>query len=109
MPLKDETLKAMKEAAEKALHAGCSTVPNAVKWEAATEFLTFTEHVSALIADYERQFTRGYVCAAAEIMRTHGNKQIARDVLRSAGKVDWNDINEADREALGDLAHSKGK
>jgi hypothetical protein len=47
-----------------------------------------------------RWFERGYVCAAAEIIRTHGEDVIARDVLRGIGLIDWDDIDEGDRDAL---------
>ena len=46
------------------------------------------------------QFTRGYVCAVAEIIRSHGEDIIAGDVLIAAGLVDWSKIDAADREVL---------
>lgn len=45
-------------------------------------------------------FVQGYVCAVAEIIRTHGEPTIARDVLKGVGKVDWRTIDEFDRETL---------
>lgn len=45
-------------------------------------------------------FIRGYICAVAEILRTHDEPTIAKDVLRAAGKVDWSQIDKADVEPL---------
>jgi len=46
------------------------------------------------------QFERGYVCAVAEIIRTHGEDVVAKDVLRGILPVNWRNIDEYDREAL---------
>lgn len=48
-------------------------------------------------------FERGYVCAVAEIIRTHGADVIAEDVLRGLGSIDWNDIDETDRDTLAEV------
>lgn len=48
----------------------------------------------------EQTFIQGYVCAVAEIIRTHDQPTIARDVLKGVGKVDWRTIDEFDRETL---------
>jgi len=45
-------------------------------------------------------FEQGYVLAVAEIVRTHDNIRIARDVLRGIGEVDWATIDEADIKTL---------
>jgi hypothetical protein len=45
-------------------------------------------------------FERGYVCAAAEIIRTHGEDVVAKDVLRAILPVNWRNIDGHDREAL---------
>lgn len=45
-------------------------------------------------------FTQGYICACANIILTHGADQIAKDVLRGAGKVNWKIISDYDRDAL---------
>lgn len=45
-------------------------------------------------------FTQGYVCAVAEIIRTHDEPTIAQDVLRGAGKVDWDCIDDYDKATL---------
>ena len=48
-------------------------------------------------------FERGYVCAAAEIMRTHGEDVVAKDVLRAVLPINWAKIDEYDRNALKDV------
>jgi hypothetical protein len=45
-------------------------------------------------------FNQGYVCAVANIVKMHGEDSIARDVLRGAGRIDWSEIDQYDREIL---------
>ncbi|MFA6063930.1 MAG: hypothetical protein WC736_15185 [Gallionella sp.] len=45
-------------------------------------------------------FDRGYVCAVANIITTHGADVIARDVLRANPPQDWNNIDSYDKEIL---------
>jgi hypothetical protein len=45
-------------------------------------------------------FDRGYCCAVANILRTHGDTVIARDVLRANEPGDWNDIDTSDRDII---------
>lgn len=45
-------------------------------------------------------FDRGYCCAVANIVRTHGDTVIARDVLRANEPGDWNDIDASDRDII---------
>ena len=48
-------------------------------------------------------FERGYVCAVAEIIRTHGEDVVAKDVLRAVLPINWTKIDEYDRNALKDV------
>lgn len=48
----------------------------------------------------DHAFTQGYVCAVANIISTHGEDVIARDVLRGAGHVNWKIIDDYDRDIL---------
>ena len=45
-------------------------------------------------------FQDGYICAVAEIIRTHDLPTVAKDVLKGLGKVDWSKIEPEDRELL---------
>ena len=45
-------------------------------------------------------FDRGYCCAVANILRTHSDTVIARDVLRANEPGDWNDIDTSDRDII---------
>jgi hypothetical protein len=49
------------------------------------------------------QFERGYVCAVAEIIRTHGEDVVAKDVLRGILPINWRNIDEYDRKTLKDV------
>jgi hypothetical protein len=51
----------------------------------------------------EAQFERGYVCAVAEIIRTHDEGVVAKDVLRGMLPINWRNIDEYDRKALKDV------
>ena len=51
-------------------------------------------------APEDRGFDRGYCCAVANILRTHGDSLIARDVLRANEPGDWNDIDTEDRDII---------
>ena len=48
-------------------------------------------------------FEQGYVCAVAELVRTHNQPTIASDVLRALGKIDWSKIDDFDRKPLEDV------
>lgn len=45
-------------------------------------------------------FMQGYVCAVAEIIRTHDEPTVAKDVLRGIGNVNWDCIDDYDKETL---------
>jgi len=45
-------------------------------------------------------FDRGFICAVACILRLHGERQIAKDVLLNAGNIDWATISEFDLEPI---------
>jgi hypothetical protein len=46
------------------------------------------------------EFTRGYVCAVANLIRLHDQPEMARDLLREILPVDWRTIAEYDRAVL---------
>lgn len=48
----------------------------------------------------ESEFTKGYVCAVACILRTHDEPVVAADVLRCNRPDDWSQIDEYDREII---------
>jgi hypothetical protein len=52
------------------------------------------------INDDAEWFERGYVCAVAEIIRTHGEDVVAKDVLRGVLPINWKKIDKYDRDAL---------
>lgn len=41
-------------------------------------------------------FQDGYICAVANIIRTHDQPVIAKDVLKGLGKVDWSKVEPED-------------
>lgn len=45
-------------------------------------------------------FDQGYVCAVANIIRTHREDVIAKDVLAAAGVIDWTLIAAEDLKVL---------
>jgi hypothetical protein len=45
-------------------------------------------------------FDRGYCCAVAEILRTHGESVIAKDVLMANEPNSWGDIDTQDLEII---------
>lgn len=45
-------------------------------------------------------FMQGYICAVATLVSQHGNATQARNLLESFGKVDWDHIDEIDKERL---------
>jgi hypothetical protein len=45
-------------------------------------------------------FMQGYVCAVATLVHQHGNSTEARNLLESFGFVDWNDIDQIDKDRL---------
>lgn len=49
---------------------------------------------------FRRDFTKGYICAVANIINTHGNTQIAKDVLGANVPDDWSVIDELDVTTL---------
>ena len=52
-------------------------------------------------------FDRGYVCAVANILRTHGDTVIARDVLRANEPGDWNNVDIADKDIIFEMLKEK--
>jgi hypothetical protein len=40
----------------------------------------------------QAEWQRGYVAAVANIIRTHKDNVIAKDVLRGAGNITWDNI-----------------
>lgn len=50
--------------------------------------------------EWERGFTDGYICAVANIIRTHDFPVVAKDVLKQFGKVDLRKVNKEDREII---------
>lgn len=48
------------------------------------------------------QFDHGYICACADIIRTHGEPTIARDVLKGVApaNLDWSKANDLDVKVL---------
>ena len=49
---------------------------------------------------WNKGFRDGYFCAVANILRTHGEDVVARDVLRGFGAVDIENLNPDDFEVL---------
>jgi hypothetical protein len=45
-------------------------------------------------------FDQGYVCAVADIIKSHGDETLARDVLMGLGPVDWTKIDKRDLDTL---------
>jgi hypothetical protein len=45
-------------------------------------------------------FQDGYICAVANIIRTHDDPVIAKDVLKALGKVDWSKVEPDDHTLL---------
>lgn len=57
-------------------------------------------------APEDKGFDRGYCCAVANILRTHGDTVIARDVLRANEPGDWNDVDVSDRDIIFNMVGS---
>lgn len=45
-------------------------------------------------------FQDGYICAVANIIRTHDEPTIAKNVLKEFGKVNWSKVEPEDRALL---------
>lgn len=48
----------------------------------------------------DNEFTRGFVCAVANLVKMHDEPTIAKDLLRCIGNVDWKTIDRYDRDIL---------
>lgn len=48
----------------------------------------------------EAEWFKGYVCAVAKLVIMHGSDVEARDLLREAGRIPWDEIDPYDKEII---------
>lgn len=49
---------------------------------------------------WEQAFEQGYICAVANIIRTHDEPTIAKDVLAAQMPKDWSKVDKLDYQTL---------